>query len=58
MIGLEWLITKRGHGASNHFESAAFIRSRAGIEYPDIQFHFIPGIVVGQLDFLPEHGYQ
>tara|TARA_X000001036_G_scaffold170026_1_gene160845 strand:- start:59 stop:1669 length:1611 start_codon:yes stop_codon:yes gene_type:complete len=42
MIGLEWLITKRGHGASNHFESAAFIRSRAGIEYPDIQFHFLP----------------
>ena len=42
MIGLEWLITKRGPGASNHFESAAFIRSRAGIEYPDIQFHFLP----------------
>ena len=42
MIGLEWLLTKRGHGASNHFESAAFIRSRPGIEYPDIQFHFLP----------------
>ncbi len=42
MIGLEWLLTKGGHGASNHFESAAFIRSRPGIEYPDIQFHFLP----------------
>ena len=41
-IGLEWLITKRGHGASNHFESAAFIRSRTGVEYPNIQFHFLP----------------
>ena len=41
-IGLQWLITKKGHGASNHFESAAFIRSRAGIEYPNIQFHFLP----------------
>ena len=26
--------------------------------HPDLQFHFIPGIVTGQLDFLPEHGYQ
>ena len=29
-------------GASNQFESAAFIRSNAGVKYPDIQFHFIP----------------
>lgn len=41
-IGAEWLLFKRGHGASNHFESAAFIRSKAGVRYPDIQFHFLP----------------
>ena len=41
-IGAEWLFFKRGHGTSNHFESAAFIRSRAGVRYPDIQFHFLP----------------
>ncbi len=41
-IGAEWLLLKRGHGASNHFESAAFIRSKAGVRYPDIQFHFLP----------------
>ena len=29
-------------GASNHFESAAFIRSAAGVKYPDIQYHFLP----------------
>ena len=29
-------------GASNQFESCAFIRSRAGVDYPDIQYHFIP----------------
>ncbi|MEM8633069.1 MAG: GMC oxidoreductase, partial [Pseudomonadota bacterium] len=28
--------------ASNQFESCAFIRSRAGVPYPDIQFHFLP----------------
>jgi choline dehydrogenase len=42
LIGAQWLLTGRGLGASNQFESCGFIRSRAGIEYPDIQFHFLP----------------
>jgi len=42
LIGAQWLFTKTGLGASNHFESAGFIRSRAGVSYPDIQFHFLP----------------
>jgi choline dehydrogenase len=41
-IGVQWLLAKAGLGASNQFESAAFVRSAAGIEYPDIQFHFLP----------------
>ncbi|MGB7318786.1 MAG: choline dehydrogenase [Planktotalea sp.] len=41
-IGAQWLFTKTGLGASNQFESAAFIRSKAGVEYPDIQYHFLP----------------
>jgi choline dehydrogenase len=42
MIGAQWLLSGRGLGASNQFESAGFIRSRVGVEYPDIQFHFLP----------------
>ena len=42
LIGAQWLFLKTGLGASNQFESAAFIRSKAGVEYPDIQFHFLP----------------
>jgi len=42
MIGAQWLFTKTGLGSSNQFESAAFIRSRAGVAYPDIQYHFLP----------------
>ncbi len=42
LVGAQWLFTKTGHGASNQFESCAFIRSRAGVDYPDIQFHFLP----------------
>ncbi len=42
MIGAEWLFLKTGLGTSNQFESAGFVRSGAGVEYPDIQFHFLP----------------
>ncbi len=42
LIGAEWLFFKSGLGATNHFEVCAFVRSRAGIDYPDIQFHFLP----------------
>src|SRR5262245_36697621 len=42
LIGAEWLFFKSGLGATNHFEAAAFVRSGAGVDYPDIQYHFIP----------------
>jgi choline dehydrogenase len=42
LIGAQWLFTGTGLGASNQFESAGFIRSRAGVDYPDIQYHFLP----------------
>lgn len=41
-VGAQWLFTGKGPGASNQFESCAFIRTRAGVDYPDIQYHFIP----------------
>lgn len=44
-IGLQWLLAKSGLGATNHFEACGFIRSAKGIEYPDIQFHFLPGAI-------------
>jgi choline dehydrogenase len=42
LVGAQWLLTRKGLGASNQFEACGFIRSRGGIEYPDIQFHFLP----------------
>jgi choline dehydrogenase len=41
-VGAQWLFTKTGLGASNQFEACAFIRTREGIEYPDIEYHFLP----------------
>lgn len=44
-IGLQWLLSRTGEGATNHFEAGAFVRSRAGVDYPDIQFHFLPAAI-------------
>lgn len=41
-LGLQWILTRTGLGATNHFESAAFVRSSSDKTYPDIQFHFLP----------------
>jgi choline dehydrogenase len=59
LIGAEWLLFKTGLGATNHFESCGFIRSAAGIEYPDIQYHFLPAAMRydGKTAF-PGHGFQ
>jgi choline dehydrogenase len=59
LIGLRWLTLGTGLGATNHFESCGFIRSRAGIEYPDIQYHFLPAAMRydGKAAF-NDHGFQ
>ncbi|WP_029353266.1 choline dehydrogenase [Bosea sp. 117] len=59
MIGLRWLLAKDGLGATNHFEACGFIRSRPGVPYPDIQYHFLPLAVTydGQ-GLASEHGFQ
>ena len=41
-VGIEWLLNKSGPGASNAFETCAFLRSKPGVSYPDIQYHFLP----------------
>ncbi len=58
-IGMEWLATRKGLGATNHFESGGHIRSRAGIVYPDIQYHFLPlAISYDGLSLATGHGFQ
>ncbi|WP_394252670.1 choline dehydrogenase [Vibrio profundi] len=59
MIGAEWILTRKGLGATNHFESCAFIRSRKGLKWPNIQYHFLPAAMRydGQAAF-DGHGFQ
>ena len=59
MVGAQWLLSRSGLGASNQFESCGFIRSRAGIKYPDIQYHFFPmAINYDGSSLASEHGFQ
>ena len=59
LIGARWLLRKDGLGATNHFETCGFIRSRSGVEYPDIQYHFLPMAVAYDGSSLArEHGFQ
>jgi choline dehydrogenase len=59
LIGARWLLTHDGLGASNHFETGGFIRSRAGMRYPDIQFHFLPlAVSYDGSSLAHEHGFQ
>ena len=59
LIGAKWLLTRKGLGATNHFESCAFIRSKPGVEWPDIQYHFLPAAMRydGRSAFAG-HGFQ
>ncbi|KGY09682.1 choline dehydrogenase [Vibrio sinaloensis] len=59
MIGAQWILTRTGLGATNHFESCAFIRSREGLKWPNIQYHFLPAAMRydGRAAF-DGHGFQ
>ena len=59
LIGAQWVLFKSGLGATNHFESCAFIRSQAGLKAPDVQYHFLPAAM--RYDGTPSiegHGFQ
>jgi len=59
LIGARWILRKDGLGATNHFETCGFIRSRPGVPYPDIQYHFLPMAVAYDGSTLAqEHGFQ
>ena len=59
LTGARWLVRHDGPGASNQFETGGFIRSRAGVRYPDIQFHFLPlAVSYDGSSLAQEHGFQ
>lgn len=58
-IGVRWILNKDGLGATNHFESCGFIRSQAGVEWPDLQYHFLPAAMrYDGKEAFAGHGFQ
>lgn len=41
-LGLKWLLTRRGLGASNFFEAGAFLKTHDKADYANVQFEFLP----------------
>jgi choline dehydrogenase len=59
LIGARWLLCKDGLGATNHFETGGFIKSRPDVPYPDLQFHFLPlAVTYDGSSLAQEHGFQ
>ena len=59
LAGLRWFLRHDGVAASNHFEAGGFIRSRAGVHFPDLQLTFMPlAIKPGTVEDVGAHSYQ
>jgi choline dehydrogenase len=59
LTGLRWFMRHDGIAASNHFEAGGFIRSRAGVDFPDLQLTFMPlAIKPGTIEDVGTHSYQ
>jgi choline dehydrogenase len=58
-IAFDWLVRRKGLGATNHFEGGGFARSNADVDYPNLMFHFLP-IAIRYDGSAPTegHGYQ
>jgi choline dehydrogenase len=58
-VFLEWLLLRKGPGASNHFEGGGFARSNDEVLYPNLMFHFLP-LAIRYDGSKPAggHGYQ
>jgi choline dehydrogenase len=58
-IGYRWLFHRSGPAATNHFEAGGFIRGNEDVDYPNIQFHFLPlAIRYDGSQPSSDHGYQ
>ena len=57
--GIQWLLTREGMCASNHFDAVACVRSGPTVEYPDLQFCISP-IAMDDNTWQPlqEHAFQ
>jgi len=57
-VGLRYLATQTGPGSDNFLQAGAFLKSRTGLEMPDIQLHLVNAIMMNHGNHQPtEDGY-
>lgn len=54
LVGLDWMLRKRGPGRSNHLQAGAFLKTRRELDRPDIQLHFINGVMINHAKEQPD----
>lgn len=50
-VGLDFLLRRKGAGTDNFLQAGAFLKTREGLDRPDIQLHLVNAIMI-------EHGFQ
>jgi len=59
LTGLRWFLSRSGPAASNQFEAAAYIRTAAGIPYPNLKLELLPlAFMPSSLEPRPGHAFQ
>ena len=51
LIGMQWFLFKKGIAAHSNLETGGFIRTNEMVDYPNMQYHFFPSLVI-------DHGRQ
>ena len=51
LIGTQWFLFKKGIAAHSNLEIGGFIRTNEMVDYPNMQYHFFPSLVI-------DHGRQ
>src|SRR3954471_19241611 len=41
-LGADWLLRRQGLGTTNFFEAGAFLRCRDDVDFPNLQYEFLP----------------
>jgi len=59
MIAARWFLTRTGKGATNHYDTGAFLLTEPGAIHPDVQFHFVPIVYNNAVERrVDSHGYR
>jgi choline dehydrogenase len=45
MVGVEYMLRGTGHGRTIHLHSGAFLKTRGELDRPDVQIHFVNGLM-------------